>query len=97
MADKPANEHKGKQESSPKFEWWRHKQKDCGYKKTLLLKWMRRRLVDPPDNATSGTNRVTPPLRLSSTGTAQSTAGTISTLMEDHAQSGWLCDLEKGL
>ena len=29
-------------------------------------------------------------------GTAQSAAGTISTLMEDHAQSGWLCELVVG-
>ena len=43
----------------------------------------------PNSNASSSTNRVTvPPPGLSSTGTAHSTVGTISTLMEDHAQSG---------
>ena len=62
---------------------------------TLLLRWMRRRLLNLQNsNASSSTNRVTlPSPRLSSTGNAQSTVVKISTLMEDHAQSGWLCEL----
>ena len=37
-----------------------------------------------------------PPPGLFSAGTAQSTTGTIPTLMEAHAQSGWLCELVVG-
>ena len=51
----------------------------------------------PNGEASSGTNRVRPPLPcLFSAGTAQSTAGTISALIEDHAQPGWLCELVVG-
>ena len=51
----------------------------------------------PHSSASSSTTRVTPPpLGLSSTGTAQPTTGSISTLMEAHAQSGWLCALVVG-
>ena len=37
------------------------------------------------------TMRAAAQIGLSSTGTAQATSGTISTLMEDHAHSRWLC------
>ena len=47
-------------------------------------------------DASRSTNRVTPPPGLFSAGTAQSTTGTISTLMEDHVRSGWLCELVVG-
>ena len=92
MAAKPTNVNGrstiGKVNRSPELEGycghcgkWRHKQKDCR-ERTLLLRWMRRR----PLNFSSSTNRVTPPPPgLRSTGTAQSTAGTICTLMEKHA------------
>ena len=54
--------------------------------------------VEPPNSSvSSSTTRVTPPpLGLFSAGTAQSTTGTVSTLMEAHAQSGWLCELVVG-
>ena len=65
--------------------------------RTLLSKWMREESVEPPNSSASSTNRVTPPPPgLSSVGTAQSTTGSISTLVEDHAQSGWLCELVVG-
>ena len=64
--------------------------------RTLLPKWMRRNLSHL-QTASSSTTRVTPPPPgLFSAGTAQSTTGTISTLMEAHAQSGWLCELVVG-
>ena len=50
--------------------------------------------VEPPNhsNASSSTNRVpSSPPGFKSSGTAQATSGTTSTLMEDHARSGWLC------
>ena len=53
--------------------------------------------VEPPNSSASSTTRVTPPpTGLFSAGTAQSTTGTISTLMEAHAQSGWVCELVVG-
>ena len=54
--------------------------------------------VEPPNSsASSSTKRVTtPPPGLSLAGTAQSTTGSISTLVEAHAQSGWLCELVVG-
>ena len=102
--DKSKGKHEGKHESSPKFEGYcghcgkrRHKQKDCRYKNTVA-EVVEEELVKPPNsNASSSTNRVTPPPSgLFSAGTAQSTTGTISTLMQDHAQSGWLCELVVG-
>ena len=55
--------------------------------------------VDPPsESASSSTTRVTLSLPgLSSAGSAQSTTGMIFTLMEGHAQSRWLCELETGV
>ena len=55
-------------------------------------------LSEPPNSsASSSTTRVTPPPPgLSLAGTAQFTTGSISTLMEAHAQSGWLCELVVG-
>ena len=94
---KGKGKYKGEHESSPKFEgplWslWKvgHKQKDCRYKNTVA-KVDEEESVEPPNSsASSSTTRVTPPPPgLSSAGTAQSTVETISTLMEDHAQSGW--------
>ena len=94
--DKGKGKHKGKHESSPKFEGycghcgkWRHKQKDCRYKNTVAEVDDEESVEPPNSNASSSTNRVTPPPPgLFSAGTAPSTTGTISTLMEDHAQSG---------
>ena len=102
--DKSKGKHKGKHESSPKFEGycghcgkWGHKQKDCRYKNTVA-DVDEEESVEPPNNsASNSTTRVTPPPPgLFSAGTAQSTTGTISTLMEGHAQSGWLCALVVG-
>ena len=92
--DKGKGKHKG---GSPKFEGycghcgkWGHKQKDCRYKNTVA-QLDEEDSVEPPHNSASrSTNRVTPPLLgLSSAGTAQSTTWTISTMMEDHAQT-WM-------
>ena len=58
--------------------------------RTLLPKWVRRNLSNLHTAV-----RAAPP-GLSSTGTAESTTGLISTLMEAHAQSGWLCELVVG-
>ena len=99
--DKGKGKHKGKHESSPKFEGycghcgkWGHKQKDYRYKNTVAEVDDEESVEPPNRNASSSTNRVTPPPPgLFSAGTAPSTTGTISTLMEDHAQSGWLCEL----
>ena len=53
------------------------------------LRWMRRRLVFHRTTIL----RAAAQTGVSSTGTAQATSGTISTLMEDQAHSGWLCAL----
>ena len=103
--DKGKGKHKGKRENSPKFECscghcgeWGHKQQDCRHKKPVAEVDEKETVEPPISNASSSTNRVTPPPPgLSSTGTAQSTSGKISTLMEDHAQSGWLCELVTGV
>ena len=57
--------------------------------RTLWPKWMRRSL----SNFQTAVRAAPQPLGLSLAGTAQSTTGTISTLMEAHAQPGWLCEL----
>ena len=102
--DKGKGKHKGKHENSPKFESyfghcgkWGHKQKDCRYKNTVAEVDEEESVEPPNSSASSSTTRVTPPpLGLSSAGTAQSTNGSISTLMEAHAQSGSLCELVVG-
>ena len=103
--DKGKGKHKGEQENSQKFEGyrghcgkkWGHKQEDCRYKNSFAEVDEEVSVELPNSNASSSTNRVTsPPPGLSSIGTAQSTAGTMSTLIEDHAQSGWLCELVTG-
>ena len=102
--DKGKGKHQGKHEGSPKFEGycghcgkWRHKRKDCRYKNTVAEVDEEESVEPPNSSANSSTTRVTPPPPgLSSAGAAKSTAGTISTLMEDHAQSGWLCELVVG-
>ena len=94
--DKGNGKHKGKHENSPMFEGycghcgkWGHKQKACRYKNTVA--------EEDEEESVEPTTRVPPPLPgLSSAGTAQSTTGSISTLMEAHAQSGWLCDFVVG-
>ena len=99
--DKGKEKHKGKHENGPKFEGycghcrkWGHKQKDCRYKNTVAEVAEEESVEPPNSSASSSTTRVTPPPPgLSSAGTAQSTTGSISTLMEAHAQSGWLCDV----
>ena len=71
-----------------------HKQKDCRYKNTVAEVDEKESVEPPQSSASSRTTRVTPPPPgVFSPGTAQSTTGTISTLMEAHAQSGWLCEL----
>ena len=102
--DKGKGKHKGKHESSPKFEdycghcgKWEHKQKDCRYKNTVAEVGEEESVEPPNSSASSSTTRVTPPPPgLSPAGTAQSTTGTNSTLMEAHAHSGWLCELVVG-
>ena len=102
--DKGKGKHMGKHESSPKFEGycghcgkWGHKQKDCRYKNTVAEVDEEESVEPPKSSASSSTTRVTPPPPgLFSAGTAQSTTGTISTLMEAHAESGWLCELVVG-
>ena len=102
--DKGKGKHKGKHESSSKFEGyrghcgkWGLKQKDCRYKNTVAEVDEEESVELPNCSASSSTTRVTPPLPgLFSAGTAQSTTGTISTLMEAHTQSGWLCELVVG-
>ena len=99
--DKGRGKHKDKHERSPKFEGssahcgkYGHQQKDCRYKNTVAEVDEEESVEPPNSGASSSTNRVTPPLTgLSSAGTAQSTTGTISTLVEAHAQSAWLCEL----
>ena len=99
--DKGKGKHKGKHESSPKFEGycghygkWGHKQKDCRYKNTVAEVDEQESVEPPKSSASSSTTRVTPPHPgLSLAGTGQSTTGSISTPMEAHAQSGWLCGL----
>ena len=92
--NKGKGKQKGKHENSPKFEGdcghcgkWGHKQKDCRYKNTVAEVDEVESVEPPNSNASSSTNRVTPPPPgLSSTGSAQSTVGTISTPIEDHAR-----------
>ena len=99
--DKGKGKQKGKHESSPKFEGycghcgkWGHKQNDCRYKNTVAEVGEEESVEPPNSNVSSSTTRVTPPPPgLSSAETAQSTTGSISALMEAHAQSGWLCEL----
>ena len=99
--DKGKGKHKGKHEGSPKFEGycghcgkWGYKQKDCRYKNTVAEVDEEESVEPTNSSASSSTTRVTPPPPgLSSAGIAQSTVGSISTLVEDHAQSGWLCEL----
>ena len=82
--------HKGKHESSPKFDGCcghcgkgRHKLKDCRYKNTVAEVDEEESVEPPSSGASSSTSRVTPPPPgLFSAGTAQSTTGTISTLLE---------------
>ena len=100
-----AKESTGKHQGSQKFGGycghcgkWGHKQKDRRYKNTVA-EVDEEESVEPPNSSasSSSTNRVTlPPPCLSSAGAAQSTTGTISTLMEEHAQSGWLFELVTG-
>ena len=102
--DKGKGKHKGTQENIPKFEGscshsgkWGHKQKDCRYKNTVAEVDEEESVEPPNSSASSSTTRVTPPPPgLSLAGTAQSTTGSISTLMEAHAQSGWLCEMVVG-
>ena len=102
--DKGKGKHKGKPGSSPKFEGycghcgkWGHKQKDCRFKNTVTEVDEEESVESPNSSASSSTTRVTPPPpSLFSAGPAQSTTGTISTLMEAHAQSGWLPELVVG-
>ena len=102
--DKGKGKHKGKHESSPKFEGYcghcgkfGHKQKYCRYKNTGAEVDEEESVEPPNSSASSSTTRVTPPsLGLSSAGIAQSTTGTMSTLVEDHALSGWLCEFVVG-
>ena len=101
---KGKGKHKGKHESSPKFEGycghcgkWEHKQKDGRCKNAVAEVDEEESVELPNSSASSSTTRVTPPPPgLFSAGTAQSTTGTISTLMEAHAQSGWLWELVVG-
>ena len=103
--DRGKGKHKGKQEISPKFESycghcgkWGHKQKDSRSKNTIADVDEEETVESPNCTASSSMTRVTPPpLGLSSTVVAQSTAATIFTLIEDHAQSGWLCVVERGV
>ena len=101
---KTPREHNGKHESSPKFEATAvtvesgDTSRNTVDTRTLLPKWMRKSL----SNLQTAVRAAARPkshlhlLVLSSAGTAQSTTGTISTLVEDHAQSGWLCELVVG-
>ena len=96
--DKGKGKHEGKHENSPKSESycghcgkWGHKQKDCRYKNTAAEVDEEESNEPPNSSASSSTTRVTPP-----PGTAQSTTGQISTLMEAHAQSGRLSELVVG-
>ena len=78
-------------------EKWGHKQKYCRYKNIVAVVDEEESVEPPNSSATSSTTRVTPPPPgLSSAGTAQSTTGSISTLMEAHAQSSCLCELVVG-
>ena len=71
--------------------------KNCRYQNTVAEVDDEESVELPKSIASSSTTRVTPPPPgLSSAGTAQSTTGPISKLMEAHAQSGWLCDLVVG-
>ena len=63
--------------------------------RTLLPKWMRRNLSNLQTAARAAVRTESHHhllVCLSSAGTGQSTTKSISTLMEDHAQSGWLCE-----
>ena len=78
-------------------EKWGHKQKNCRFQNTVAEVDEEESVEPPNSSASSSTTRVTPPPPgLFSDGTAPSTRGTISTLMEAHAQSGWLCELVVG-
>ena len=83
--DKGNGKHKGKHESSPKFEGycghcgkWGRKQKDCRYKNSVAEVDEEESVEPPHSSASSSTTRVTPPPPgLSSAGTAQSTTGSV--------------------
>ena len=96
--DKGKGKHKGKHESSPKFEGYCGDTSKKTVEKNIVAEVDEEESVEPPNSsASSSTTRVTPPPPGSfSAGTAQFTTGTISTLMEAHAQSGWLCELVVG-
>ena len=68
---------------------WRHKQIHCRYK-NAVAEVDEEESVEPPNSSASNSTTpvAPPPLDLSSAGTAQSTTGTISTLMEAHARQG---------
>ena len=66
--DKGKVKHKGKHESSPKFEGycghcgkWGHKKKDCRYKNTVAEVDEKESVEPPNSSASSSTTRVTPP------------------------------------
>ena len=62
---------------------WGHKQKYCRYKNTVAEVDEEESVESPNSSASSSTTRVTlPPPNLTSAGIAQSTTGTISTLIE---------------
>ena len=93
--DKGKGKHKGKH--CGHCGKWGHKQKDCRYKNTVAEVDEEESVELQNSSASSSTTRVTPPPPgLSLAGTAQSTKGSISTLMEAHAQSGCLCELVVG-
>ena len=81
--DTDKGKHKGKYESSSKFEGycghcgkWGHKQKYCPYKNTVAEVDEEESVEPPNSSASSSTARVTPPPPgLSSAGTAQSSTG----------------------
>ena len=99
--DKGKGKHKGKHKSSPKFEGycgrcgkWGHKQKDCRFKNTVAGRICRaskqqcEQQHDPSHTTTSW---------FVLAGTAQSTTGMISNLVEHHAQPGCSCELVTGI
>ena len=98
--DKDKEKHKGKRDSSPKFEATVVIAESGDTSIEIVATRTAAEVdedatVDPPNsssNARSRTNGGPPPLLgLSAAGNPQMTAGTISTLVEDHACSGWLC------
>ena len=103
--NKGKGKHRDKQENNSKFEGYcghcgelEQKQEDCRCK-NIVTKKDEEEFMDPTSgSASSSTTRVTSaPPGLSSAGIVQPTTGMISTLMEGHVQSGWLCELETGV